>query len=196
MKLPADLPVHADTLAAIVMGAVLATVSGMLATGWEARFRRRERARAAALFFGGLLSTIGVLVDFAVAARARGEPYGPITLRMLRQIRREFDLYDRNREMLYDLADAGLRANIHAQMVRMAMPLDGVLDASDRLSLAGDAVSPAADRLGEARDSGFEFLASLRKDIPDLIARLSRAAGRTIEFHPTPPTTAGPAPSL
>ncbi len=196
MKLPADLPVHSDTLVAIVLGAVLATLSGMLATIWEARARRAERARSAAQFYGGLLSTVGILIDFAVAARGRGEPYGPITLRMLRQIRREFDLYDRNREGLYDLAATPTRARIHALMVRMAMPLDGILDASDRLILAGEAETPAAARLGAARDAGFDFLEELRAEIPPLIAELSRAAGQSFQAYQPPPPASGPVPSL
>lgn len=195
MKLPADLPVHSDTLVAIVLGAVLATAGGMLATGWEGRARRRERSKAAALFFGGLLSTIGVLVDFAVAAREQGEPYGPITLRLLRQLRREFDLYDRNREILYDLADGAWRARIHALMVRMAMPVDGILDATDRLGPL-EGVAPAlAAPLREARDSGFDFLAELRREIPTLVAPLSRAAGQSFDAY-RPPPAAGPVPPL
>lgn len=196
MRPPADLPVHSDTLVAIVLGAVLATVSGMLATSWEARARRRERAKSAAMFYGGLLSTIGILLDFAVAARERGDPYGPITLRMLRQLRREFDLYDRNREGLYDLAETPLRAQIHSLMVRMAMPLDGILDATDRLALASKSASTEAARLRLARDAGFDFLAQLRGEIPGLLAVLSRAAGQSLEAYRPPPPPAGPAPSL
>jgi hypothetical protein len=44
---------HSDTLLAVVIGAVLATVSGIAATQLEAYLKRRERERDAALLFGG-----------------------------------------------------------------------------------------------------------------------------------------------
>ena len=59
---------HADTLAAIVIGALVATVSGVLANQVEAHFRRRERERLAALLFGEVFSTLRVILEGAEAA--------------------------------------------------------------------------------------------------------------------------------
>ena len=96
----ADLSIHSETLLAVLLGAVLATLSGLVATQFEAHLRRRERERDAALLFGELLSTLKVLIDTADRARGQGDPYGPFTIRMWRAVRRELDIYDRNREAL------------------------------------------------------------------------------------------------
>ncbi|MEO7025982.1 MAG: hypothetical protein ABI056_00340 [Caulobacteraceae bacterium] len=190
MKLPTDLPVHSETLLAVVLGAILATLSGIVATAWEARIRRRERERDGALFFGDLLSTLNVLIGLAMETQGRGEPYGPITLRMLRATRREIDLYDRNREMLYDLRDGRLRVKIHALMVRLAMPLDGVLDASDVLAADGGDTAPTLQAVRKARDQGFQFFAALQPEIAPLIAALAIPARHTFDDYG--PTTLGP----
>src|SRR5579872_2276421 len=89
---------HADTLAAIVIGALVATISGVLANQVEAHFRRRERERLAALLFGEVFSTLRVILEGAEAARRRAPPYGSVTRRMLHAARRELDIYERNRE--------------------------------------------------------------------------------------------------
>ena len=107
MKLPAvDLSSHNETLWAVILGALLATASGFLATQLEAWFRRRERERNAALLFGEVLSTIALLLEIADDTRGTGDPYGPVTMRMLLAARREIDVYDRNREQRYDRRDA------------------------------------------------------------------------------------------
>ncbi len=180
MKIPESFNVglHNETLVAVVIGAVLATLSGILATQIETRLHRRERQRDAALFFGELISTLGVLLQNAIASRGRGDPYGSITLRLLRACRREIDLYDRNRPALYDLREAGLRVKVHAFMVRMAMPLDGILDASDQLAVA-PAENGADSRLEAvraSRDLAFDYVAELAREIPPLIADLARPA--------------------
>jgi hypothetical protein len=43
-----DLPFHSETLWAVVLGALLATLSGLVATQFEAHLRRREREHDAA----------------------------------------------------------------------------------------------------------------------------------------------------
>jgi hypothetical protein len=166
---------HSDTLLAVVIGAVLATLSGFAATQFEAYLKRRERQRDAALLFGELLSTLRILLNNAAETRGRGDPYGAITLRMLRAVRREIDLYDRNRQSLYDLRDADLRVRLHSLMVRTAMPLDGVLDASDELAPVADLEDPGPRlaALRVARDQGFDFLIANAKEIPALVAALA-----------------------
>jgi len=154
------------TLAAVVLGAVLATVSGVLANLLEAFLRRRERERWAALLFGGVLSGLKVIMEGADAARGRGEPYGPVTRRMLYAARRELDIYDRNREALMELRDAGLRAEMHSLAVRLAMPLDGLIE-SFTAGAGGDDV---------VRDRAFAFILELLEQIPPMTARLGRIA--------------------
>ena len=164
---------HVDTLTAVVLGAVLATLSGILATQFEAFFTRRARQRDAALLFGELLATLGVLLTSAADTRGVGDPYGPITLRMLRAGRREIDIYDRNREALYDLRDGGLRVEIHSLVVRLTMPLDGILDT----------VGEPVESLRGARDQGFDFLMDTARQIPAIVARLGRLARHSFDGY-------------
>ena len=183
MKLPAaDLSSHTDTLWAVILGALLATASGFLATQLEAWFRRRERERNAALLFGELLATIALLLDIAEDTRGTGDPYGPITMRMLVAARREIDVYDRNREQLYDLRSAELRARLHTLMVRLTLPMDGVFDAADeiakvRVILASprtaravrDATQARLAELEQRRASSFDFVLTTARNIGPLV---------------------------
>jgi hypothetical protein len=119
-----------DTLWAVVAGAVLATAGGFIATQIEHRVDTRRRERQAALFFGEVMALLGVTVSAAGRARGIGEPYGPVTMRLLRMIRRELDVYDRNRERLFELKDPALRARIHTTLLRTIMGVEGALEAA------------------------------------------------------------------
>jgi hypothetical protein len=124
-----------ETLWAVILGAILATIGGFVSTTYEASFRRRERERGSALLFGEILSILELLVDMAKAARGRGEPYGTWTMRLLRAVRREAETYERNRESLYDLSDVRTRAQIHTVMVKVMLGLEGVFDATERIEV-------------------------------------------------------------
>lgn len=166
---------HADTLAAIIIGAMVATVSGVCANVLEAHVRRKERERSAALLFGEVFSTLRVILEGAEASRARGEPYGPVTRRMLHAARRELDIYDRNREALMDLRDGRLRAEMHGLAVRLAMPLDGMLDSF---------VTQTDDGI---RDGAMGFIMTSLAQIPALTARLGRVAHHRFDLYDTLP---------
>ena len=122
-----------ETLWAVILGAVLATIGGFLSTSYEASFRRREREHGAALLFGEILSVLALIIGMTRDARGRGEPYGTWTLRLLRVIRREAETYERNRESLYDLRDVRTRAQIHTVMIKVMVGLEGVFDATERI---------------------------------------------------------------
>ena len=175
----ADLPIHSETLWAVVLGALLATMSGLVATQFEAHLRRREREHDAALLFGEILYTLEVLIGRANEARGRGDPYGRITIRLLRAVRRELDIYDRNREALYNLRDGDVRVRLHNLMVRLGLGVESVRDPHEALqsltALTGD---DSADDLAVARERGFEFLMESAAEIGDLLQALSRPAGR------------------
>src|SRR5206468_10988324 len=108
-----------ETLVAVVLGALLATISGLIANQWETHQRRRERERSAALLLGEVLSTLQVLLESAERIRQRPPPYGPVTRRMLRAARQEIGIYQRNREALVDLRDPALRADLHRLSVQV-----------------------------------------------------------------------------
>src|SRR6478672_2643121 len=110
-----ELPdVQAQTLVAIVVGAVLATIGGFVATVLEARLHRGQRERTAALTFGEILASLRVLVRAIEDAHGRGSPFGPLTMRLMRGARREVDAYERSRPALSDLRNADLRLSVHA----------------------------------------------------------------------------------
>ena len=122
-----------STFWAVFLGAILATIGGFGATQAEWILERKRRERNAAIFFGELLTTMNIILTMADETRAVGDPYGPITLRMLRSAVKEVDIYNRNRETLFDLRDAELRAKIHTLVLRIVMPADGVFDSSNEI---------------------------------------------------------------
>ncbi len=161
-----------DTLTAVVAGAVLATAGGFIGTQIEHRVDLRRRERQAALFFGEIMSLLGVTVGSAKRARGIGDPYGPVTMRLLRMIRRELDVYDRNRERLFELRDPAMRARIHTTLLRTMMGVEGALESAAEAAdlqteLQTNPDMPEARRehlearLAERlrlRDGGFDFL--------------------------------------
>jgi len=118
------------------------------------------------------MSLLGVTVGSATRARAIGDPYGPVTMRLLRMIRRELDVYDRNRERLFELKDPALRARIHITLLRTMMGVEGALESAAEVSqiqteLQINAAMPPEQRSHmegrladqcRLRDGGFDFL--------------------------------------
>jgi len=181
-----------STIWAIVIGAVMATGGGLLATWIERNVDRHHRERNAALFYGEMLSTLDVLLEFGTQARGVGDPYGPITLRFLRSARREIELYDRNRETVFFLQDGHLRARIRTIVLRLIMPLDSVFDFTQEIALTEaqlkalpqsdpdrEEVAKRIEDLRRRRDTAFDFVtesaAQLKPIVTDLepIARQS-----------------------
>ena len=180
-----------DTVWAVVLGAVLATAGGFVATRLEAFFGRRERERSAALLFGELLSVIELLLVLGDEARSRGDPFGPLTLRMLRAAKRETETYERNREALYDLRDAALRARVHTIMVRVTLSLEGVFESAEyieRLQAGGGPEADSADarRLAyfiESRQGAFDFAIAARDPLKEVVAALQPLAKQPFGDH-------------
>ncbi len=180
-----------DTVWAVVLGAVLATLGGFAATQFERITARRERERNAALLFGEVLSTMVIILELAQETRGRGDPYGPVTMRMLMSARRELEVYERNRERLFELADGGLRARIHTLMVRLSMPLEGIFeytrelaDATSRLAASGvppDEARGELDEIAARRDSSFEFLMETAEQIKASVVRLEPLARHSFQ---------------
>ena len=181
-----------STLWAVFLGAILATVGGFAATQLEWFFERRRRERNAALFFGEVLATLKLLMRLAHETRGRGDPYGPITMRMLRAARREIEIYDRNRESLFDLRDSEMRAKIHTQILRIVMSLDGVFDATQEIGLVQTQLrsASAADRsefekriavVDESRNGGFDFAVETAEQLKATIHLLEPLARHSFD---------------
>src|SRR5215475_12556704 len=119
-----------DTVWAIVAGAVLATAGGIAASQLEHRVDTGRARRQAALFFGEIMAMLRIVVSSAERAKGIGDPFGPVTMRLLRTVRREIDVYDRNRERLFEIPDPALRARIHMVLLRATMGVEGAIEAA------------------------------------------------------------------
>ena len=181
----------------VLLGALLATGGGFCATQIERQLEHRRRERNAALLFAEVLSTLGIILDMTHATYGRGDPFGPITLRMLRSARREIDIYDRNRESLFDIRDAALRAKIHSIVLRLAMPMDSIFDTTQEIAaeqmflkttpnlpeLQHQEIEDHITELRTRREGGYDFIRETAEGLKGLIASLEPIAQQSFEKH-------------
>lgn len=196
-----------DTVLAVVLGAALATVGGLIGEHYEDQIERRRRERHAARFFMEILSSVDNLVDRAIASQQFGDPWGPVTQRLFRTAMREAEVYERNRERLFDINDPELRKRIHTHVVSEIFPLEAMLDGCERIAGIAAELDERTDltvtrreklktRLEEQtllRDRGLEFIVHEREKTADICAALARLAG--VALAKTPPVAAAPAPA-
>lgn len=179
-----------STLWAVILGAVLATAGGLAGGQIERVFERREREKDSALLFAEIFSTLKIIIDFANDTRRVGDPYGPITMRMVRAAKRELDLYDRNREQVYTLRDAKLRGRIHKCTVPINMSIEGILDSTREVDTIEaqlrsptitdahrDELTRKVAQMRAARDSGFDFVVQTSEELKSLIGELGDISG-------------------
>lgn len=172
-----------ETLVGVTIGALLASIGGLLSGRFEQYLRRREREQSAAQLFGEILAALQLILRLGNDARGRGEPFGPITLRFLKAAQRETQIYDRNRETLFDVRDAALRARTHLLLLQISLSLDALFEttaASLKVAApAGDATEAAADPRGPQ----FDFLMDLHGMIPPLLDMYEKIARQTFDAH-------------
>lgn len=92
-------------------------------------------------------------------------------------MRREIEVYDRNREALYDLRQPELRIAIHELMIRMTLAIEGVLD-----PFVGEG-GMTPDELTSRRELSFEFLEDQIREIEPIVRKL----GDLSQHHTRPP---------
>ena len=179
-----------DTLLAVVIGAMLATIGGLIGEHYEDIIERRRRQRDAARFFGEILGSIDTLIDRALHSQQFGDPWGPVTMRLFRTAMREAEVYDRNRERLFDIQEMDLRSRIHVHVISEIFPLEAIIEGSERIASItefledGGAISPERREKLEARLSvwsnsrrtGLEFVQNERKKTPELCTALEKLA--------------------
>ena len=183
-----------NTVWAVILGALFASVSGFSAARIERILERRQRERDAALFFGEILVTLGLVLDMAADTKKIGEPFGPVTIRLLRLVHREINVYDRNRERLFDLQNTELRARVHSTVLRLLMPLEGLFDYHNEVTLlegrrknSGADVAELDARLAvlrERREDNFTFVldsATLLKTAVRQIEPLAHQSFQAVE---------------
>jgi hypothetical protein len=180
-----------DTVWAIVIGAVLATAGGITASQLEHRVDTSRSKRQAALFFGEIMAMLGIVVTSAERAKRIGDPFGPVTMRLLRTVRREIDVYDRNRERLFEIPDPALRARIHMVLLRATMGVEGAVEAAEEVTaietelklnptMSKEQRCHLEARLADQksrREGGFEFLIDSAAQARDLTKELEPVAG-------------------
>jgi len=177
-----------NTLFAVVLGAILATIGGFVATAMERYLDKREKEQNAALFFGEILSSLAIIIRFANETKKIGDPYGPTTMRMLRSARNELDIYDRNREQVFSIRDGDLRARLQTLLIRISMPIDGVIEASDEIKAMREAIRTLKDQVERTeiearlksdearRNAGFEFILERADELKHVIDSLGPIA--------------------
>jgi hypothetical protein len=183
-----------STLWAVFLGALLATAGGFAATQLEWQLERRRRERNAALFFGEVLSTMNILLSYAADTKKIGDPYGPITQRMFRSAVGEIEIYNRNRETLYDLRHAELRARIHTLTLRITMSIDGLFDAHNTIKALQEELRTAEMgesrrketeqrivNLEESREGSYEFVMESAEQLKSVIRELEPIARFSFE---------------
>jgi hypothetical protein len=104
------------------------------------------------------------------------------------------DIYDRNREALYDLRDAAIRVRIHGLAIRVAMALDGVLEATPEIAAvelsgkapglakkAKDEIAERLDRMRASRAASFDFALEMAAQIRPVVGELGVLARHSFE---------------
>lgn len=168
-----DLIGNLDTLIAVTIGAVLATLGALFAELIEDRMDRKRRERDAARFFGEILSTMGGTIDMAVASQKVGDPWGLVTQRMFRMAQREAQVYERNRERLFDIDDMGLRARIHKHFLTEMFPMEAIIDNCSEIDAIRRTLEDEAELAAEKRGQLHErarVLADTRQRALDLLS--------------------------
>lgn len=186
-----------DTLLAVVVGAMLATIGGLIGEHYEDIIERRRRQRDAARFFGEILGSIDALVDRAIQTQQFGDPWGPVTMRLFKTAMREAEVYDRNRERLFDIQDTELRARIHYHVISEIFPLEAIIEGSEHITRLSDLLDEGGalseerrKRLTErlqiwlnSRATGLSFISNERQKTPDIRRELERLARVTFATY-------------
>jgi hypothetical protein len=199
-----------ETLIAVVIGAMLATMGALFAELIQDRLNRRRRERDAARFFGEILSSIDRIIDAAVASQKIGDPWGSVTRRMFKTALRESEVYQRNRERLFDIRDTELRAKIHQHFITEMFPLEAIVEYCEELCSIDDEVEagPSPGRrdklsarttfLTDIRARSLAVLIAEREKTGDICEGLRKLAG--VDFERPGPSApgaiAGVAPAL
>jgi hypothetical protein len=175
-----------QTLLAVILGAILAAVGGFAATQVSIWIDRSRRARDAALLGGEILEGVGTLLRLAEEAALEGTFLDPVPFSLLNAARREIDVYDRNRELLFSLRNADLRVRVHSFVIRLSIPLDRL--AGDRpryIELCSRLPMPPrdTDELRQHMAATFEYLIKSRERIPELLALLRPLARNSFDSY-------------
>ena len=184
-----------DTLIAVIIGALLATLGALFAELIQDRLNRKRRERDAARFFGEILASIDRIIDFAFDTMAIGDEWGSVTQRVFETALREAGVYERNRERLFDIHDAQLRERIHTHFLMETFPIEAVLKSCEQIEQArGNETLPphpsdqGSARLEDLRIGRQRALEALRREhakTREICTALEKIAGVKFRFFAT-----------
>jgi len=161
-----------DTLLAVFIGAILATGGALLAEIIQERTNRKRRERDAARFFGDILMSIDQILDFAFHSQTIGDKWGRPSIRLFKTALKEAEVYERNRERLFDILDIGLRGRIHSHFLVETFPIEALIESCEDITAVAK-ILDGADKISkkeieklnlrltdlyEARESGLTAL--------------------------------------
>lgn len=176
---------------AMLLGAFLASLGGFSVAWVLDRMARKRQERSIALVCLDLLTSLSVMTNLARDARGRGEPYGPLTLRLVGGCRRDLEVYERNRERIADISDPAVRSQIYTCMTRLTMAIEGVLAETEIIAAVNETIEKARasggaklddlirerDARNVRRDASFDFMVNSMNEIwGPLSARLREIA--------------------
>lgn len=195
---------------AMLLGAFLASLGGFSVAWVLDLLERKREERSTALVMLDLLTSLNVMTNLARDARGRGDPYGPLTMRLITGCRRDLEVYERNRERIADITDPAVRSHIYTTMTRVTMAIEGVLAETESIRAVEDAIADGGgdkhDSLAHERDarmlrrdSSFDFMvASMNEAWVPLSTRLREIAksrsGDVAEIVSSNIATAAPPP--
>jgi hypothetical protein len=180
---------------AMLLGAFLASLGGFSVAWVLDRLERKREERSTALVMLDLLTSLNVMTNLARDARGRGDPYGPLTMRLITGCRRDLEVYERNRERIADIADPNVRAEIYQCMTRLTLSLDGILSESElierlddtlgEMRLAGDQLKLAdltkqREERNWRRNSSFDFMMETVRDLGEPLAAKLRVIAKAV----------------
>jgi len=181
-----------DTLIAVIVGALLATLGALFAELIQERLNRKRRERDAARFFGEILASIDRIIDFAMDTQEIGDKWGSVSQRVFKTALREAEVYERNRERLFQINDAELRERIHSHFLMETFPLEAVLTSSEQIdqitgneatmSDLSDGVKARLEELREGRESALNALRREHAKTGEICDALENIAGVKFRF--------------
>ncbi len=110
-------------------------------------------------------------------------------MRIFKAAQHESKIYDRNRETLFGLREATLRAQTHQLVIQIHLSVDARFEAATVIDANRDDPEPsqaiqAKLRIAEAsRRDAFERLMQLHAEIPPLIAQYEKITKHPLDAH-------------
>ncbi|PHS76894.1 MAG: hypothetical protein COB56_05095 [Robiginitomaculum sp.] len=202
-----------DTLLAVFIGAGLATGGALLAEIIQERTNRKRRERDAARFFGDILMSIDQILSFAFHSQGIGDKWGGVSIRLFKTALKEAEVYERNRERLFDILDMDLRGRIHSHFLTETFPIEALIESSEDIASIentlgrgvklskkeADKLNVQLSELFEAREAGLTALKREHAKTDDLCRDMEKIA--KVKFNtlvdqanspaPTKPPTSG-----